>query len=320
MTKPLVLLFSGQGSQTFHMGRELVRSVPAVADRFHALDAVARGLLGFSIAEIVFDPARKRFEPFDRLLHSNPALFMLQFALADALIAEGVRPAAVMGASLGEIVALTVAGAFEPAEALELVIALAEVSERQGAAGGLIAVLAPPAIVDERPELFEGIEVAGTSAEAHFVAAGPADRLARLERVLGAEGQACLILPVRFAFHSSYMEPLRPALQAVFAGLEGRPLDLPVVSCVTAGTLERLPEGHLWQVVRDPMRLADAFRGLERRQGSLFVDLGPSGTMSTVAKYNLAEGAGSEATTVMSLFGNEVAAFEALRRRLGLGG
>lgn len=318
MSKPLLFLFAGQGSQSFHMGREIVERCPAVRERLNALDAVAREALGRSVVEIVYDPGRRRSDSFDRLLHSNPALFILQVALAEALIEQGARPDALLGASLGEIVALTVAGAMTAEQGLRLVVAMSEAFERHGPAGGLLVVLASPDMREARPGLFAGIEVAGVSSDEHFIAAGPAESLARVERQLAAEGRACLLLPVRFAFHSSYLEPTRLFLQPLFAPHEGRALRLPVLSCVTAGALDRLPSGHLWQVVRAPMRLSETYRGLEAGGASLFVDLSPSGTMATVARYNLAPGSGTELRAAMNPFGNDWAAYQGVRERLGL--
>lgn len=317
MSKAIVFLFSGQGSQSFHMGREISENCPEVRERLLALDVVAQRVLGRSVLEIMFDPARKRVEAFDRLLYSNPALFMLQYALADALIAQGARPAALMGASLGEVVALTVAGALTPEDALSMVIALSDACENHGEDGGLVAVLANPKLVVDRAALFDGVEIAGISSDKHFIAAGPADRVARIAEELGAECP-CMVLPVRFPFHSSYMESASPVLQPIFAGRGGAALRLPVMSCVDAAPLDTLAEDHLWRVVRSPMRIADAYQALEARQDSLFVDLSPSGTMASLAKYNLGAASRSEACSVMSLFGNEWTGYQAVRQRLGI--
>lgn len=312
----LVFLFSGQGSQAFHMGREIAEKCPAFRERMEHLDGVARTALGHSVLDIVFDPARNRFDPFDRLLHSNAALFMLQFSLAEFLMRAGARPAALLGASLGELVALTLAGAWTPEQGLRLVIDMSRALERGlPPGGGMLVVLTPPSIMSERPDLFTQVELAGVSSRQHFIAAGPVDRLKRIEHMLGAEDVPCMILPVRYAFHSSHIDTTSAALADVF-GRQTAPLTLPVVSCVTADAVRHVPEGHLWRVVRDPMRISDAFAGLEARQDSIFVDLGPSGTMATVAKYNLRPGSKSEMLSVMSPFTNEWAGFENVRRRL----
>lgn len=312
----LVFLFSGQGSQAFHMGQQIAEKCPAFRERMEQFDGVARTALGHSVLDIVFDPARNRFDPFDRLLHSNAALFMLQFALAEFLINAGARPTALLGASLGELVALTLAGAWTPEQGLRLVIDMSQALERGlPPGGGMLVVLTPPSIMSERPDLFTQVELAGISSKQHFIAAGSVDRLKKIEHLLGAEGVPCMILPVRYAFHSSHIDTTSAALADVF-GRQTAPLTLPVVSCVTADAIRHVPDGHLWRVVRDPMRIADAFAGLEARQDSVFVDLGPSGTMATVAKYNLRPGSKSELLSVMSPFINEWSGFEAVRRRL----
>lgn len=314
----LVFLFSGQGSQAFHMGREIAEKCPQVGARLREFDDVARTALGYSVLNIVSDPARNRFDPFDRLVPSNAALFMLQFSLAEFLISVGARPAALLGASLGELVALTLAGAWTPERGLRLVIDMSQALERGlPPGGGMLVVLTPASIMSRRSDLFTQVELAGISSKQHFIAAGPVERLKQIEHTLGQEDVPCMILPVRYAFHSSYIDPTSAALARVF-GRDTAPLTLPVISCVTADAIRAVPEGHLWRVVRDPMRIADAFAGLEARQDSIFVDLGPSGTMATVAKYNLRPGSKSEMLSVMSPFTNEWSGFETVRRRLGV--
>jgi acyl transferase domain-containing protein len=314
----LVFLFSGQGSQAFHMGQEIAEKCPPLGARLREFDHIAHAALGHSVLDIVSDPARNRFDPFDRLLHSNAALFMLQFSLAEFLMQAGARPVALLGASLGELVALTLAGAWTPEQGLRLVIDMSQALERGlPPGGGMLVVLTPPSIMSDRPDLFPQVELAGISSKQHFIAAGPVERLKRIEHALGQEGVPCMILPVRYAFHSSHIDTTSAALAAVFAR-QTAPLTLPVISCVTGDAIRTVPAGHLWRVVREPMRIADAFAGLEARQDSIFVDLGPSGTMATVAKYNLRSGSKSELLSVMSPFTNEWSGFENVRKRLGV--
>lgn len=318
MGKPIVYLFAGQGSQSYHMGRELYERVPAFRHHMDRLDAVARAMLGYSVLAVVMDPARQRFDPFERLLDSNPALFMLQYSLAAALAERGLRPAAAVGASLGEFVAMAVAEVLPAETLLALVIEFARRVEDALPPGGMLAILGPPAMVGQRPDLFAGVEIAGISADGHFVVAGTPDRLVEVERRLAAEQTACLRLPVRYPFHSSLMDTARASLGGLYGDrVYGTPR-IPLVSCATADFVNAVGERHLWDIARQPIRLRDVFRGFEARQDSLFVDLSPSGTMATVAKFNLDPGSGSEIHAVMSLFGNEADGFARLCTRLGV--
>lgn len=318
MDGKVVFLFSGQGSQHFHMARQLYERVPEFRSRLDSLDVFAARTLGQSVRDRIYDPGRTRFDPFDRLLHSNPALFMVQYALADTLIGMGARPDLLMGGSLGELVALAVAGVLPAEEVLGLVMAIARVMEERGPRGGMLAVLGPPTLAADHPSWFADTEVAAIGSDRHFVVAGPAERLAALKETLVMAGHAGMVLPVCHAFHSSLMEPLRPLFSALFRGRAWAPPRIPVLSTLLATDL-RQPDGeHCWRLLREPIQLRAAFRLLEARQDSLFVDIGPSGTMTTGAKYNMAAGSRSTVLSTLPLMADDWSAFQAVRTSLNL--
>src|SRR5262249_54925545 len=113
-------MFSGQGAQYYGMGRELLEH-PVFARQLHEQDAVVRELLGRSVVQHLYDQTRTRSERFDDTLLTHPANFKVQYALAEVLRHEGVRPTAVLGASLGELVAVTVAEVIDRDTALAAV-------------------------------------------------------------------------------------------------------------------------------------------------------------------------------------------------------
>ncbi len=319
MTDKTVFLFSGQGSQQFQMGRDLYQRLPDFRRRLDRLDALAERDFGLSPLRVLFDPGRNRFDPFDRLLHSNPALFAVQFALADTLIAMGARPDLLMGSSLGELVALAVAEVLPAEEMLRLLIGVARIVEARGAAGGLAAVLAPPSLPDERPDWFAGVEIASVASNRHFVIAGAAAALDAAQRTLTAAGHSCMPLPVRFAFHSRLMEPLLPELAEAFDRIATWATPrIPIFSTLLADDAPRPDAAHCGRLLRQPIRLRDAFQRLEARQTSRLIDLGPSGTMATCAKYTLSPRSGSEILSALPLFGDDWAGFLEVRARLGI--
>src|SRR5687767_4157459 len=101
MSKPIVFLFAGQGSQYFHMGRELFERRPDFRAHMEELDAVARAVTGTSVLAALYDPQRAKSDPFAYTPLTHPAIFMVEFALTQLLQNSGWRPDCVLGASLG---------------------------------------------------------------------------------------------------------------------------------------------------------------------------------------------------------------------------
>jgi malonyl CoA-acyl carrier protein transacylase len=313
---PVIFMFAGQGSQSYHMGRELFAHVPEFRCRLLELDQLAQRALGFSILDIVFDKERSRYEPFNNLLHSNAALYIVQVCLAQTLISLGVRPGALMGASMGEIIAMTLAESIRVEDGLLLVIAMSKQLEHTPATGGLLAIIAPPDIVQRRRALFDGAEIAGVLSKEHFILAGSAIQLKHISSVLEPEGIACLLLPVGYPFHSSLLEHSQAKLGSLLNGRLRGPLALPVISCVSGQCIDEIAHDHLWQIVRQPMRVSAAFAHMNTRPETIWIDLSPSGTMATVAKYNLPPASTTEIYSIMSLMGNEVEGFDSIRKHL----
>ncbi|BCB83183.1 hypothetical protein Psuf_004960 [Phytohabitans suffuscus] len=110
MTLETVFLFAGQGTQYHQMGRWMYENHGTFRRTLDGLDAVVREYRGGSILDQVYSPDRRPEEAFDRFRDTHPAIFMIEYALARALMAEGIKPNAVLGASLGEIAAAAVAG------------------------------------------------------------------------------------------------------------------------------------------------------------------------------------------------------------------
>src|SRR5260370_1040196 len=115
-------MFSGQGSQYFQMGRELFEKNDTFRDWMVRLDDMARRLSGRSVIGILYSDLHGKGDPFDRTLLTHPAIFMVEYSLAQSLIHAGVCPDIVLGVSLGSFAAATVAGFIGVEDALTAVM------------------------------------------------------------------------------------------------------------------------------------------------------------------------------------------------------
>jgi acyl transferase domain-containing protein len=300
MSVKTVFMFSGQGSQYYQMGKEMYAGHAVFRHWMDDLDERVRRLSGRRVVEAIHGSGKA--EVFDRTALTHPAIFMVEYALAQCLVDEGVEPDLVLGASLGSVAAAAVAGYIGVEEALAAVLAQAEAFDATCAGGGMIAVLADPQLYDE-PFLRRHADMAGVNFATHFAVSAPDGELGAIEAELKQRGIAHQRLAVTHAYHSRWIDDARGACLA-HPLRAGRGL-LPFVCCEQAATLDRLPDDFSWRVVRRPIRFRDAIAHIERAGTYRYVDVGPSGTLATFVKYAMPTGSRSTAHAVLTPYGQD---------------
>lgn len=313
---PTILMFSGQGSQYYQMGKALYQHRPVFREAMDWMDAVVVRESGRSVLAELYDPRRGKVDAFDRTALTYPAIFMVEHALTQTLAAAGVVPDLVLGASAGMAGAAVAAGCVPAQEALVSLLKQAAVLEERCERGTMIAVL-------DRLSLFEdaGLErycdLAAVNFDTNFVIATTTDRLPEVERRLDQRQAVYQRLAVSLPYHSRWIDPAREAILAQLRSLTLAPPVIPLVCCTRAEVLDRLPDGHFWTVAREPVRFQQAIRYLENLGPHRYIDAGPSGTLATCAKYLVAAGTSSTLARVLSPFGGEMENLERLERGAG---
>lgn len=299
-----VFLFSGQGSQHFQMARALWQHEPRFRAELLRLDAMVRDLAGTSVVAALYDDANDKASAFDALELTHPAIFMVEYALAQTLIDAGIQPDLCLGASLGSFAAAAVAGCIEVEHALGAVIQQAAALEACCEAGGMLAVLADTETFAQQG-LHELGELAAVNFAAHFVVSAPRDNLAEIEARLKAARIAWQRLPVGFAFHSHWIDPAQAPFASFTAALPLRRGALSLACCDQAAVLQELPTDFFWQVVRRPIRFGATVEMLEQTQAFEYIDLGPAGTLATFLRYLLPAQRKASIHAVLSPFGDD---------------
>ncbi|WP_129310692.1 polyketide synthase [Streptomyces sp. L2] len=224
-----VFLFPGQGVQYARMGRHLYSHEPEFRRVVDTCAAILEPLTGYDVRNVLYGNASGR-----RLLastrYAQPALFTVMYALSATLERWGVRPTAVIGHSVGEIAAATVAGVFTLRDALRFVAVRGRAME-ECAPGAMLAVrLAEPLV---RAELPSGLTVAAVNGPDDTVVAGPPAALARYARWCREQGRAVLGLASRRAFHTEAMAVAADELERLAGTLDLSAPRLTLVSTVT---------------------------------------------------------------------------------------
>ncbi|UXY16197.1 acyltransferase domain-containing protein [Chitiniphilus purpureus] len=302
MSARTVFMFSGQGSQYYQMGRQLFDEHPVFREWMVWLDGVAHGINGRRVLDAIYSADKS--EVFDRTLLTHPAIFMVEYALAQCLIHEGIKPDLTLGTSLGSFAAAAVAGYIGVEDALAAVLEQAAAFEASCERGGMIAVLADPALYDE-DFLYTRSEMAGINFSSHFAVSAAQCELPPIEAALKQRNVTYQRLAVSFAYHSRWIE----GAEAQFAEfMRSIPLGrggLPLVCCAQGQTLTDLSDGFFWRVVRQPIRFRDAVAHLERQGRHRYIDVGPSGTLATFVKYGLPAMSSSSAHPVLTPYGQD---------------
>src|SRR6266566_2898448 len=221
---------------------------------------------------------------------AQPALFVLEYALAQLLMQWGIRPQAMLGYSLGEYVAACLAGVFSLEDALTLVARRAQLIA-QLPAGAMLAVgLSEQAI---QPYLTEQICLAAISGPASCVLAGPVEAIEQLEKHLSEQELSSRRLETTHAFHSWMLEPLSASLQELVGTVELQAPQIPYISNVTGTwiTAEQATDPAYWaEHMRQTVRFAQGVEHLLEKNEPVLVEVGPGQSLSALVKQHPACG------------------------------
>jgi bacillaene synthase trans-acting acyltransferase len=298
-------MFPGQGAQYYQMGQELFQKEVVFREFLEQGDLLARKFINQSLIDIIYRERSNRFEPFSRLIYTHPALLLFECAMAELLKNRGLHPDYLLGYSLGVYACLVVSGMAPFAEVLEAIIKQAELTEYCAPAGGMLAILESVEIMGQYPSQFRGCTIAARNFERNFVVSGAKPMLGRLQAFLKAEGISTAELPVDYAFHSSDMDVVQSPGVLILEQLTLTKPRIPIISVNQPGLLENISVEHLQAVTRQSMDFIGTIRWLESSGPRLYADLGPSGSMATATKYNLAKTSTSQFVILSSPFGHE---------------
>jgi len=278
-----VFLFPGQGTQHAGMAAGLVQALPEFRAELEA-GCAKLAELGVELRPWLRAPrddaeANRQLTATDL---AQPALFLVETALARLLLSWGVTPAACLGHSVGEYAAATVAGVLDFDEALRLVVARGRILQALPAGAMLSVRLGEEAA---RRFLVPGVEVAAINAPDLVVLAGPAAALAATAAAIGRAGGLCRPLATSHAFHSAAMEPALAPFGAALRQATLRAPALPLASNVTGSWLQPAEAGDadFWtRQLRQPVRFSAGLQTLLAAGHRRFLELGPGSALSTM--------------------------------------
>lgn len=278
-------MFSGSGAQEPGMGAALYARFPLFRQHVDECDRLFEPLVGRSVRDLmlgrVADPER-----FHDLRHNQPIMFTFEYALAQLWLSFGVRPSVLIGHSTGEVIAATVAGLFEVSDAVVLMAARGALLETLSEPGGMAAVAAPAEEIEPLLEPYPDLGIGAINSPGQCVLSGGRAALEHAVAELRGRGYQVTLLNVPVASHSSLMAEIAEPLREVLEKIEFREPSFTLVSNVT-GKVARFSElatPEYWiRHLCETLDFAGGMRSIERRGRHVFIEIGPSSSLTTPA-------------------------------------
>ncbi|MFJ4188503.1 SDR family NAD(P)-dependent oxidoreductase [Kitasatospora sp. NPDC089509] len=305
--RDVVLVFPGQGTQWAGMGRELWQGEPVFAERMAACEQALAPHVDWSLTEVVHGAPGA--PPLDRVDVAQPVSFAVMVSLAALWQSHGVRPAAVLGHSQGEIAAACVAGALSLADAARTVALRSRaIGERLAGSGGLLSVpLSEQRVRDWIRACGPGVEIAAVNGPERTVVGGGTAALSAFHGELARRAIDVRMIPVDYASHTAQVAELEPELLRLLGGTPSSAPAVPWYSTVDGGWITGPPGPDYWyRNLRRPVRFEAAVRALAAEGRTAFVEVGAHPVLGAAIEATLADaGAGPAAVVCGTLTRDE---------------
>jgi acyl transferase domain-containing protein len=280
-------LFPGQGSQVVNMGAELYREEQIFRGIVDYGAELLKPFLGLDIRRIIYPSNKERnsvVKQLDETCFAQPAIFLIEYALARQWMHWGISPDAMLGHSIGEYVAACLAEVFSFEDALRLTAVRGKLMQEMPRGAMMAIGMAEDQLrAYLRPEL----SIAAVNAPSLCVVSGKTSEIARLEKLLSVQGVPRSRLLVSHAFHSRMMEPILPSFEAVLRQLTLKPPRIRYLSNLTGTWIqeEEATDPQYWiKHLLGTVRFSEALQHLLSDEEIVLLEAGPGQALCRMAR------------------------------------
>jgi acyl transferase domain-containing protein/acyl carrier protein len=315
--QPVAFMFTGLGTHYLNMAWELYQVEPRFREQIDDCCKFLQSLVGLDLRDVIY-PSRNRVSeasqasnptqskpssgfdlrkmlgrdegPLDEATQklnqtyiTQPAVFVIEYALAQLWRSWGIHPVGMIGYSIGEYVAACLAGVLSLEDAMTLVAKRAQLIQHLPSG----AMLAVPLSEDEvRPLLSKHLSLSAINGSELCVIAGATESVDELESHLSERGLVCRRLVTSHAFHSHMMEPIAASFIKLVQTVNLQPPKIPYLSNVTGTwiTAAEATDPSYWtKHLCEPVRFADGVNQLWKEHNPILLEVGPGQTLSSLA-------------------------------------
>ncbi|AFZ28245.1 amino acid adenylation enzyme/thioester reductase family protein (plasmid) [Cylindrospermum stagnale PCC 7417] len=292
----IVFLFTGQGSQYHAMGRKLYETQPTFRKILQQCDQLLKPYLDQSLLEILYGTTETA-HLLNETAYTQPALFALEYALAELWRSWGIVPDAVIGHSVGEYVAACVAGVFSLEDGLMLVAERGRLMQSLPHNGEMAVVFAEQEKVVNILTQYEkepsgvsreiSISISAVNGPNNIVISGLKEYVQSAVEQFQSQGITVKPLQVSHAFHSPLMEPILDKFESKAATVNFQAPQIALISNLTGEIFKsgEIPDASYWRRhLREPVQFAAGMNALAEQGNKVFLEIGPRPTLSGMGK------------------------------------